>query len=30
MITNNVKNSLKTLSYHFDFYVGENIWNAYW
>ena len=23
MITNNIKNSLKTLSYHFDFYVGE-------
>ena len=23
MITNNVKNSLTTLSYHFDFYVGE-------
>ena len=24
------KNSLKSLSYHFDFYVGENTWNAYW
>ena len=23
MITNNIKNSLKTLSYHFDFCVGE-------
>ena len=23
MITNDIKNSLKTLSYHFDFYVGE-------
>ena len=23
MITNNIKNSLKTLSYQFDFYVGE-------
>ena len=26
-----LKNSLKTLSYHFDFYVGtQNTWNAYW
>ena len=23
MITDNIKSSLKTLSYHFDFYVGE-------
>ena len=23
MIANNIKNDLKTLSYHFEFYVGE-------
>ena len=30
MITNNIQNSLKTPSYHFDFYVGEKYWQCFW